>query len=217
LHNLSAGFGELNAGLTLLGLGLLFLCPPAAAACLITATVLGAAQLAVDATRRVHGEQVSGASLGLELAVAIPIGGNVVRGLRAAENVTHLVPGGGLMAHEGLGGAHTLTKHVGKTPEFLRNRLDTEPNIHAASSFYDRQVAENSLSSFMATNDRQIRQWLDEGSFQLVLRGRFPYSVGTMIARGGINLVHASGLKVILRRDESLPTHFRIHTAMVMS
>ena len=89
--------------------------------------MLAVAQLAVDATRRARGEQVSAGHLGLELAAAIPVGGSAVRGLRAAGDVTHLVPGGGLMAHEGLDGGHTLAKHVGKSEEFLRNRLATEP------------------------------------------------------------------------------------------
>jgi hypothetical protein len=65
LRNISACLGDLNAGLSVLGLGLLFLCPPAAAACLAAATVLAVAQLAVDSTRRARGESVATTSLGL--------------------------------------------------------------------------------------------------------------------------------------------------------
>ena len=101
LANISDCLGTLSTDLTVLGLGLLLICPPVGTACLATATVLAVAQLAVDATRRAHGEQVSNAALGLQLAAAIPIGGSAVRGLRAADNLTHLVPGGGLAAHEG--------------------------------------------------------------------------------------------------------------------
>ena len=56
LANVSACLGELNAGLSVLGLGLLFVYPPAGAACLAAATVLAVAQLAVDGARRAHGE-----------------------------------------------------------------------------------------------------------------------------------------------------------------
>ena len=128
LANISGCLGSLNLGLTVLGIGLLFVCPAAGAACLAAATVLAVAQLAVDTARREHGEQVSAGSLGVELAAAIPVGGNAVRGLRVTAKVTHLVPGGGLMAHEGLDGGHTLAKHVGKSEQFLRHRLATEPD-----------------------------------------------------------------------------------------
>ncbi|MDQ1745312.1 MAG: hypothetical protein QOE23_3651, partial [Pseudonocardiales bacterium] len=46
LGNLSSCFQALNVDLTVLGLGLLFICPAAGAACLAAATVLAAAQLA---------------------------------------------------------------------------------------------------------------------------------------------------------------------------
>ena len=160
LRNVSACLGELNAGLSVLGLGLLFICPPAGAACLAAATVLAVAQLAVDSTRRAHGESVSATSLGLELAAAIPLGGSAFRSVRAAEDVVHLVPGGGLMAHEAVDDAHTLAKHVGKSEDYLRNRLATEPHIRGASTFYDRQTAENAISGLLRENQRTVDRWL---------------------------------------------------------
>jgi hypothetical protein len=69
--------------------------------------------------------------------------------------VVHLVPGGGLMAHERIDGAHTLAKHVGKSEEFLRNRLATEPHIRGASTFYDRQTAENAISGLLEAINRR--------------------------------------------------------------
>jgi hypothetical protein len=217
LHNISACLGELNAGLTVLGLGLLLLCPPVAAACLITATVLGAAQLAVDATRRAHGEQVSGASLGLELAAAIPIGGGAFRGLRVAENVTHLVPGGGLMAHEGLDGGHTLTKHVGKTEQFLRHRLATEPNITAASTFYNREVAENSVAEVLRIHDKWIRSWLAGPERKLVITSSVSRTCGRVFLTSRGDPLDSSVIRVVLRRSDALGLRYRIHTAMVMA
>ncbi|MDQ1720926.1 MAG: filamentous hemagglutinin, partial [Pseudonocardiales bacterium] len=160
LHNISACLGSLNVSLSVLGLGLLFICPPAGAACLAAATVLAVAQLAVDSTRRARGESVSNTSLGLELAAAIPLGGNAVRSLRAADDVVHLVPGGGLMAHEGVDGAHTLARHVGKSEEFLRNRLAVNRNLRAASTFYDRQVAEESIHELIDSNRATVNRWL---------------------------------------------------------
>lgn len=218
LRNVSACLGELNAGLSVLGLGLLFVCPPVAAVCLAAATVLAVAQLAVDSTRRSHGESVSNASLGLELAAAVPVGGSAfraVRAVRAADEVVHLVPGGGLLAHEGIEGAHTLAKHVGKSEEFLRNRLATEPHIRGASTFYDRQTAESSISAVIRANQPQVDRWLAGRSGKLQLEGRASGPVGVLIPRGYAVTSAASGIRVVLRRTDTLGIGFYVHTAMV--
>jgi uncharacterized protein YukE len=215
LHNISDCLSSLNVGLTVLGLGLLFICPPAGTACLAAATVVAVAQVSVDATRRARGERVSVGSLGMEMAAAIPLGGNALRGLRAADKVTHLVPGGGLMAHEGLGGGHTLAKHVGKSEEYLLNRLATEPELQAASTFYDRQSAETALSAFMDANSAEITRWLASGTRSLALTGWSSQAVGVAILRGAAGPVEAAGIRLILRRSAQMSTGYRIHTAMV--
>ncbi|HEY0167232.1 MAG TPA: RNase A-like domain-containing protein [Jatrophihabitans sp.] len=215
LHNISDCLSALTTDLTVLGLGLLLICPPAATACLAAATFLALTQLAVDATRRAHGEQVSNTDLGLGLAAAIPIGGAAVRGLRAADNVVHLVPGGGLMAHEGLDGGHTLAKHVGKSEDYLRNRLATEPNLGIASTFHNRQIAESSLSQLLDANARGVERWLVDGSRSLVLNGRMPHPVGVAIIREAVGPVEASGIRLVLKRSATMTTGYRIHTAMV--
>lgn len=215
LRNISACLGELNTGLSVLGLGLLFICPAAGAACLAAATVLAVAQLAVDSTRRAQGERISGASLGLELAAVIPFGGSAVRSLRAAEDVVHLVPGGGLMAHEGVDGAHTLAKHVGKSEAFLRNRFATEPNIRGASTFYDRQTAENSISELIRSERPTVNRWLAGPRPQLELAGREQRHLGILLRPGAQVATKERGLKVILRKTPALGIGFYIHTAMV--
>jgi len=215
LHNLSACFQALNVDLTVLGLGLLFICPAAGAACLAAATVLAAAQVAVDAARRARGEHVSAASLGLEMAAAIPLGGNAVRGLRTADHVTHLVPGGGLLAHEGLDGGHTIAKHVGKSEDFLRNRLATEPRLDMASTFFTREAAENVLTQLLDANAREIQHWLVHGPKGLVLTGRVPHPIGFAVLRGATGPVEAAGIRLVLRRNVTMSMGFRIHTAMV--
>jgi uncharacterized protein YukE len=215
LRNLSECFGASNVDLTVLGLALLFVCPPAGTACLVAATVVAAARVAVDSTRRARGEQVSAGSLGLELAAAIPVGGSAFRGLRAAEDVVHLVPGGGLMAHEGIDGGHTLAKHVGKSPEFLRNRIATEPHIDAASTFYDREVAEKALSMVLYDNRRKIANWLSASKKELVLTGQGAETVGVVIFRESSTVHQANGIRLLLRRSTRLAIGYRIHTAMV--
>lgn len=215
LSNISACLGALNVGLSVLGLGLLFICPPAGAACLAAATVLAAAQLAMDSTRRAQGESVSNASLGLGLAAAIPFGGSAFRALRAADDVVRLVPGGGLAAHEAAGG-HTLSKHVGKSEEFLRNRLATNPNIKGASAFYDRQTAENSISGLLQVNSRVVNRWLAGPNGQLILEGKWHDHLGVLITPGSSVATNEAGIRVILRRTKTTGVGFYIHTAMVI-
>jgi uncharacterized protein YukE len=215
LHNVSECLGALNADLTVLGLGLLFLCPPVGTACLAAATVLAVAQLAVDSTRRAHGEQVSTGSLGMEFAAAIPIGGSAFRGVRAAEDVVHLVPGGGLMAHEGLDGGHTLAKHVGKSEDFLRHRLATEPHITGASTFYDREVAENAISEVLRTHDKAIWSWLRGSERELAISRPAARACGLVFLTPRSDPIHSSVVRVVLRRSDALGLGYRIHTAMV--
>jgi hypothetical protein len=212
LHNISDCLGALNGDLTVLGLGLLFLCPPVGTACLAAATVLAVARLAVDSTRRARGEQVSAGSLGFELAAAIPIGGSAFRGVRAAEDVVHLVPGGGLMAHEGVEGGHTLAKHVGKSEEFLRHRLATEPDLQAASTFHDRQSAEMAIARVLAVNNNQLEKWLASRSKGIQLKASIP-DVGITLARGATEVAEVTRVMVVLRRSREFPGGFRVHTA----
>ncbi len=214
LHNISACLAELNVGLSVLGLGLLFICPPVGAACLAAATVLAVAQLAVDSTRRAHGEAVSATSLGFELAAAIPLGGNAMRSLRAADDVVHLVPGGGLAAHEAAGG-HTLAKHVGKSEAFLRNRLATEPHLKAASTFYDRQTAENAIAGALSAHQRTLTAWLGGQRYELVLKTQLLAPVGTLITRASSTATAARGLRIVIRRNTEMHNGYLLITAMV--
>jgi hypothetical protein len=216
LHTISTCLGELNVGLSVLGLGLLFLCPPVAAACLAAATVLAVAQLAVDSTRRAHGESVSAARLGFDLAAAIPLGGNAMRSLRAADDVVHLVPGGGLAAHEAVPTAHTLAKHVGKSEAFLRNRLATEPRLKAASTFFDRQTAENAISNLLRANQRTVDRWQSGQRAQLELIGRAQRNLGVVLRPEFVTTTEGRGIKVILRRTAVLGTGYFVFTAMVI-
>jgi hypothetical protein len=56
-------------------------------------------------------------------------------------------------------GGHTLKKHVGRTDDQLRQRLQHERNISAASTYTDRAAAELAVgSAFLQQRDR-IERW----------------------------------------------------------
>lgn len=57
-------------------------------------------------------------------------------------------------------GGHTLRKHAGQTDEQLRERLEREPNIAAASTYTDRDTAERVVGVALAEHREQIECWL---------------------------------------------------------
>jgi Bacterial CdiA-CT RNAse A domain len=128
--------------------------------------------------------------------------------------VIRLVPGGGLLAHEVAGG-HTLAKHVGKTEEFLRYRLATGREIRAASTFYDRDTAEASLSGFIDSKAEEITSWLSGYSDDLVLNGSGARPLGFVISKKTAGRSECAGIRLVLRRSSGMPMGYRIHTAMV--
>jgi filamentous hemagglutinin len=114
-------------------------------------------------------------------------------------------------------GGHTLAKHVAKTPEFLRNRLATEPNITGASSFYDREVAEKSISEVLRTHDKDIQDWLAGPESKLVILRPVSRACGLVFLTPGDDPIHSSVIRLVLRRSDALGLGYRIHTAMVMA
>lgn len=67
-----------------------------------------------------------------------------------------------LSADEDRGG-HTLKKHVGQTDEALRERLQRELNIAAASTWTDRDTAEETVGEALRINRGKIESWERRG------------------------------------------------------
>ncbi|MGH9643919.1 MAG: RNase A-like domain-containing protein [Terriglobales bacterium] len=60
-------------------------------------------------------------------------------------------------------GGHTLERHVGRTDAELRERLQKEPNISAASTYTDRATAERTIAAAIAQNSEKIARWAERG------------------------------------------------------
>ena len=56
-------------------------------------------------------------------------------------------------------GGHTLRKHVGRTDDQLRERLRHERNISAASTWTDRETAEQAVGTALEQNRNKIERW----------------------------------------------------------
>lgn len=122
-----------------------------------------------------------------------------------------LVEGGGLAAHEAAGG-HLLLKHVGQSESQLIQRMANEPTITGSSSFYDRAIAESAISDTLVAKQPEISTWLASSKPQFKVEYSLPKDVGITVIRGASSAVDTSNLRLILRRDPTMPSGYRIHT-----
>ena len=83
-------------------------------------------------------------------------------------------------------GGHILRKHVGRSDDQLRERLDRERNITGASTYTDRATAEQAVGAAIAQSQERIERWLNRsgGHPNLVLDYDSPSPVGRTINRG---------------------------------
>jgi Bacterial CdiA-CT RNAse A domain len=119
-----------------------------------------------------------------------------------------VIPGGALDLHEGRGlggGGHTLSRHVGLSPDDLQARLDNEPAIPMASSYADEVEAEQAVARALDHHSQRIDDWLTG------LQGRDPdildrldlriivnEDIGTVLLRGSDIVVPGRGVQVTL-------------------
>jgi toxin YxiD len=100
-------------------------------------------------------------------------------------------------------GGHTLRKHVGQTDEQLRERLEREPNIAAASTYTDRDTAERVVGLVLEENRDKISRWLSRSGRRpnLVLdyQGDPAQPVGRTLRRGEDRSRPCSHAVVVLR------------------
>ena len=121
------------------------------------------------------------------------------------------VPGGGLQAHEDVGG-HLIERHVGRSEQWLLDRVNRE-NISAASSFVDLPAAEHFVSQTLAEHGARIDAWLDgQGGNRLVVDATFDASTGISVSRGDTSAVDVFSVRLVLERSSQLDIGYRIVT-----
>ncbi|WP_241602295.1 RNase A-like domain-containing protein [Rosenbergiella nectarea] len=122
-----------------------------------------------------------------------------------------IVPGGGLVAHEAAGG-HLITRHVGKTEVELLNRV-SRGNVKTASSFTDRATAEAITSKAIDANQSKINNYLSESQKgYLEIDYKSSSTVGINISKGKKSATQVTNARIIIARDPSMPTGYRIIT-----
>ena len=83
-------------------------------------------------------------------------------------------------------GGHVLRKHVGRTDDELRDRLEREPHIAAASTYTDRATAEHAIGAAIAESQNRVQSWLNRSGARpnLVLDYDASQPIGRTINRG---------------------------------
>ncbi len=101
-------------------------------------------------------------------------------------------------------GGHTLARHIGRTDAELRQRLKTEPDISAASSYTDRATAERTVGAALEQNADKIQRWIERGPHRpnLVLDYTDPTdAIGRVMYPRAMGSVPCDHAIVVLRAD----------------
>jgi len=86
------------------------------------------------------------------------------------------------LARDEARGGHTLDKHVGRSDSELRERLDRELNISAASTWTNRELAEETVGQALRAERDKIALWEERGYRRPSLALHF--DAGRVIGRG---------------------------------
>jgi hypothetical protein len=100
-------------------------------------------------------------------------------------------------------GGHTLDKHVGRSDEDLRERLNRERNISAASTWSDREVAEKTVGEALRSEQGKIRRWEARGYPRTNLALHFDAGrvIGRSMRHGDSSSSPCSQAVVVLKAD----------------
>ncbi|WP_434672902.1 RHS repeat-associated core domain-containing protein [Pseudomonas sp. R1-15] len=128
---------------------------------------------------------------------------------------SEIVPGGGLAAHEARGG-HLIEKHVGRSEDQLRRRLDSEPHVPTASTFPDRATAESAVSSVLRARKADVDGFLNNRlRTSLTLQQSFTSPVGVGVIREAGILEPLSVVVLVLRKSDRSPTGYNLLTGFI--
>lgn len=111
-------------------------------------------------------------------------------------------------------GGHTLRKHVARTDDELRERLDHERNISAASTWNDRPSAESAVGAALAEQNEKISRWLGRdrhSNLVLDYDGDPAHPFGRTLRRGEDQVEPCAHAVIVLKWDP--PNSYHVLTA----
>ncbi len=108
---------------------------------------------------------------------------------------------------------HAIEKHVGKSDQYLRQRLKRE-DVSTASTFNNMAEAESAVRSVLIKRGDLVQAWLNtERSHKKAFYNRMDAHVGRVLKRGWGAPRSGNQARVVLIRDNDYATGFYILTA----
>lgn len=102
-------------------------------------------------------------------------------------------------------GGHTISRHIGRTDEQLRERLAREQGISAASTYTDLATAERTVARTLTHHAVRLRAWLartgNRPNLALDYEGPSSEVVGRTLQRGRRSAAPSHNAVVVLRAD----------------
>jgi toxin YxiD len=110
-------------------------------------------------------------------------------------------------------GGHTLARHVARTDEELRERLEREQDISAASTWTDRKTAEETIAVALHEERGRIESWVRRGypRANLALHFEAGHLVGRSLRRGQTEPRPCTAALIVLKAEG--PVSFYVLTA----
>ena len=107
------------------------------------------------------------------------------------------------LEHDEAEGGHTLRKHVGQTDAQLAERLRHERNISAASTWTDRETAEETVAEALASDRERVDSWIRRGYPRpnLALHYNAGRVIGRSLGRAEDRAVNCTRAVIVLRAD----------------
>lgn len=110
-------------------------------------------------------------------------------------------------------GGHTLSRHVERTDAELEERLERERNISAASTWVDRETAEETVAEALYAERGRVESWMKRGypRANLALHYSAERPIGRSLRRGESAPATCTDAVIVLRGDG--PDSFYVLTA----
>jgi hypothetical protein len=110
-------------------------------------------------------------------------------------------------------GGHTLSRHVARTDAELAERLEHERNISAASTWTDRETAEEAVAEALRAERERVESWMRRGypRANVALHYSAGRPIGRSLRRGESVSVPCTDAVIVLRADG--PDSFYVLTA----
>lgn len=115
--------------------------------------------------------------------------------------------------HEGPDLGHTVERHVGKSDNWMKKRLEAEPDKDVVSTFTNEAIANRAQGSFVKRYRFEIDKWLKGDDPQYKNTLDVGYFVGNVLKRGEERSKPTSKVFCLIRRSKTSPQGWYFHTA----